>query len=479
MLDIRDGAAGFLPLWMNLLWLSEHPCDFAILEERLMRSFGEFMREMVPRLLEAWDEKLAAERDRNEWELIQRKPRTVVSTLGEITYRRRYYRNRKTGERRFLLDEVAGFEPRRRLSGKLRDQAVALALDVSYRRAAEILQTWVPDISAMAIWQEVQRLGGEKRVRAELEREKVFEQGDAPGGRRKAETLFVEADGVYVRGRREEDGQSHFELKVAVAYEGKQEQGRERRALMNRQVVAGTEEAERFWEEAVSSFGRVWDWASVKRCWLGADGAEWAKKGVGMLPGARYRLDPFHLRQAMVAALGRETQAYRKVWDAVRTEEWSRVEKVLTKMEKQSEGAKKQRISKLKSYMEKNWQGIVGDDDVVSLGAIEGQVFHHVARRMKRHGARWSKPGADALVRLIATRANHEPLRANTPSRSEMQAEVPVKTKPVNEAEIARRVEEAATWLEKHMPALVGPHADRPWVKYVLRELARVSATVA
>ncbi|AEJ43073.1 conserved hypothetical protein [Alicyclobacillus acidocaldarius subsp. acidocaldarius Tc-4-1] len=79
----------------------------------------------------------------------------------------------------------------------------------------------------------------------------------------------------------------------------------------------------------------MWDWASVKRCWLGADGAEWAKKGVGMLPGARYRLDPFHLRQAMVAALGRETQAYRKVWDAVRTEEWSRVEKVLTKMEKQ------------------------------------------------------------------------------------------------------------------------------------------------
>ncbi|AEJ43074.1 hypothetical protein TC41_1126 [Alicyclobacillus acidocaldarius subsp. acidocaldarius Tc-4-1] len=51
-------------------------------------------------------------------------------------------------------------------------------------------------------------------------------------------------------------------------------------------------------------------------------------------------------------------------------------------------------------------------------------------------------------MRLIATRANHEPLRANTPSRSEMQAEVPVKTKPVNEAEIARRVEEAATWLE-------------------------------
>jgi len=49
MRDIRDGAMDFLPLWMHLLWLSEHPlwmhllwlsehpCDFAILERRLTR----------------------------------------------------------------------------------------------------------------------------------------------------------------------------------------------------------------------------------------------------------------------------------------------------------------------------------------------------------------------------------------------------------------------------------------------------------
>uniref|UniRef100_UPI000B1D2979 ISLre2 family transposase n=1 Tax=Alicyclobacillus mali (ex Roth et al. 2021) TaxID=1123961 RepID=UPI000B1D2979 len=310
-------------------------------------------------------------------------------------------------------------------------------------------------------------------------REKVFEQGEVPSGTSKVETLFVEADGVYVRGRRAEDGQSHFELKVAVAYEGKQEQGRERRALMNRQVVVGTEEAERFWEGAVASFGRVWDWASVKRCWVGADGAEWAKKGVEMLPGARYRLDPFHLRRAIAGALGRETQAYRKVWDAVGSGDWSQVEKVLRKAESQSEGAKKQRISKLKSYMEKNWEGIVSDGDVVSLGTIEGQVFHHVARRMKRHGARWSKSGADALVRLVAARSNQEPLRVRRLSRFEVQPNELANGKRVNEAELTRHAKEAVRWLERQMPALVGPHADRPWVKYVLRELSRISFTVA
>ncbi|EJY56810.1 hypothetical protein URH17368_0509 [Alicyclobacillus hesperidum URH17-3-68] len=479
MLNIRRSYASFLSLVMTAARLSQHPGDFAVLEEEVSRALTSLGAEVITSVLEAWDEKLVAERDRNEWELVQCKPRTIVSTVGEITYRRRYYRNRKTGERRFLLDDAAGFDPRRRLSGKLRNQAVALALDVSYRRAAEILQTWVPDISAMAIWQEVQRLGGEKRARAELEREKVFEQGEVPSGTSKVETLFVEADGVYVRGRRAEDGQSHFELKVAVAYEGKQEQGRERRALMNRQVVVGTEEAERFWEGAVASFGRVWDWVSVKRCWVGADGAEWAKKGVEMLPGARYRLDPFHLRRAIAGALGRETQAYRKVWDAVGSGDWSQVEKVLRKAESQSEGAKKQRISKLKSYMEKNWEGIVSDGDVVSLGTIEGQVFHHVARRMKRHGARWSKSGADALVRLVADRSNQEPLRVRRLSRFEVQPNELANGKQVNEAELTRHAKEAVRWLERQMPALVAPHADRPWVKYVLRELSRISFTVA
>jgi len=481
MLDILDGAAGFLPLWMNLLWLSEHPCDFAILEERLMRSFGEFMREMVPRLLEAWDEKLAAERDRNEWELIQRKPRTVVSTLGEITYRRRYYRNRKTGERRFLLDEVAGFDPRRRLSGKLRDQAVALALDVSYRRAAEILQTWVPDISAMAIWQEVQRLGGAKRARAALERDEVFGRGASTPGTREVDTLYVEADGVYVRSRRQEEGKSHLEVKLAVAYEGKDERKPDRRALVTRYVVAGTEEGERFWEEAVTAFGRVWDWRHVERCWLGTDGAAWAKQGADMLPGARHRLDPFHLRQALVRALGRETETYRKVWDALRAADWARVEAVLTKAERRSQGAKKQRIARLKGYLKEYWDGIVDSGDVVSLGAIEGQVFHHVARRMKRHGARWSKQGADALVRLMAARANGETLQVLAqPERVKPTKKAVVPTRvSVNEAEIARKVEDAARWLSTHMPALVGPHAGRPWVKYVLRELARLPHTIA
>ncbi|SIS99397.1 Uncharacterised protein family (UPF0236) [Alicyclobacillus vulcanalis] len=90
-------------------------------------------------------------------------------------------------------------EPHRRLSPQLRSQAIALAMEMSYRRAASLLQAWVPEVSAMAIWEEVQRLGEEERAKAERAREEVFEQGMPTPGKRAVETLHVEADGVYVR----------------------------------------------------------------------------------------------------------------------------------------------------------------------------------------------------------------------------------------------------------------------------------------
>uniref|UniRef100_UPI001A8CD29C ISLre2 family transposase n=1 Tax=Alicyclobacillus fructus TaxID=2816082 RepID=UPI001A8CD29C len=458
MLDIRRVLDAFLHIVFALQELASHPCDFSTLEEGVGGALSTATKELVQHMLEVWDAHLAEQRDKRQWELIHRKFRTVATTVGEITYERRYYRNKETGERCFLLDDVLGLEPRRRLSPRLREQAVALALDVSYHRAAKILQTWVPDISAMAIWQEVQRLGGAKRARAALERDEVFGRGASTPGTREVETLHVEADGVYVRSRRQEEGQSHLEVKLAVAYEGKDERKPDRRALVTRYVVAGTEEGERFWEGAVTAFGRVWDWGRVERCWLGTDGAAWAKQGASMLPGARHRLDPFHLRQALVRALGRETEAYQKVWDALNAEDWSRVEAVLTKAERRSQGAKKQRIARLKGYLKEHWDGIVDSGDVVSLGMIEGQVFHHVARRMKRHGARWSKQGADALVRLMTARANGETLQVIAqPERVKPTKKPVVPTRvSVNEAEIARKVEDAARWLSTHMPALVG-----------------------
>ncbi|WP_456151139.1 UPF0236 family transposase-like protein [Alicyclobacillus vulcanalis] len=156
------------------------------------------------------------------------------------------------------------------------------------------------------------------------------------------------------------------------------------------------------------------------------------------------------------------------------------MEALLTAAAKRSQGTKKKEIEQLKGYLKNHWDGIVNSDAAVSLGAIEGQVFHHVARRMKRHGARWSERGADALVRLMAARANGEPvMKASEKREPHLATRGMAQEAVVTDAEMTRKVEAAASWLEAHMPALSGPHAGRPWVKYVLRELARLPHTIA
>ena len=89
----------------------------------------------------------------------------------------------------------------------------------------------------MACWQVVQRVGARLQAQQATERAAVWDRGEAPTGARRVDTLHVEADGVWVHSRQ---GGGH-EVKLGVAYEGKAAVGRDRRALVGRQVYAGVE----------------------------------------------------------------------------------------------------------------------------------------------------------------------------------------------------------------------------------------------
>lgn len=479
MFPIRHAMNVFLQLMADLQSAIADSGSFAELEEGVVKAVGLSARSLLAHALEAVDEQLMRCRDKERLELVNRKQRTVVTTVGEVTFWRRYYRDRQTGQGCCLLDEHLGLTPRQRVSPRLREKAVALAVEMPYHRVEKVLQEFVPSVSAMTIWQEVQQLGAAERQRAESWRKAVFEQGQTPPGQRRVDELHVEADGMVVRARDPQGRRRLIEVKLAVAYEGKREVAKGRRELMGRRIAAGVSEGQEFWEQTVAQFGHTWDWSRVNGCWLGTDGAAWAKQGLHMLPGAKHRLDPYHLRKALLQALRPEDTAYRKVCEGLEAGEWERIDRVLMDVERRSRGPVKERVRQLRGYLYHNWDGIVTSETAASLGTIEGQVFHHLARRMKRHGARWSTSGADHLVRVMAVRANREAYHlADKGTKTEREVRVP-KQVFVGGNMAARKRQAAESWLQVHLPALDGPHASRPWVKYVLRELVRSPFTVA
>ncbi|MCR4427417.1 MAG: UPF0236 family protein, partial [Firmicutes bacterium] len=92
------------------------------------------------------------------------------------------YRRKGTGEPVFLLDEALGLEKRKRLSPRMRELAVELGTETTFRRAAKVLSRLVPGVSAMGVWDEVKAAGERAAVEAEALCSAVFERGVVPEG---------------------------------------------------------------------------------------------------------------------------------------------------------------------------------------------------------------------------------------------------------------------------------------------------------
>ncbi|WP_206832731.1 UPF0236 family transposase-like protein [Alicyclobacillus fructus] len=204
---------------------------------------------------------------------------------------------------------------------------------------------------------------------------------------------------------------------------------------------------------------------------MGTDGAAWAKRGVDVFPSAVHRLDLYHLYKHLRTAFGVEKAAYEEMCAALERGDWTEVEAVLRRAERVRRGSARERVRALRQYLRANWEGIRRDGAAESLGAMEGQVFHQFARRMKRHGGWWSEVGAHRLARVLAARTSGKSLsvvmglekQERAASRAFMKA---------SWAPAPAKAHEAAMKTAQ-LPALYGPHASRVWVKYVLRALTR------
>lgn len=453
--------------------------DFKSLELAVERLAQEATRRLLVMALEAKDRWLMERRDRR-LRVVDLRPKSLLTKVGEMTITRRYYVDRATGEGHFLLDEALGLWPRQRYSPAVRELAIELAVETSFGTAARWLGRWTQGqvrISRMAIWTDVQEAGSAAAEEVERVREALFERGEVPEGARVARELNVEFDELFVRGRRRVGGRKEWiGLKHALAYEGKETDARGRAVLKQRRVHVTVGEGTDAVEQALADFGRQWDFSRVERCTVGGDGAAWIRRALEYIPHATYRLDPFHLRRALREGLGHDGRVYPRVCEALAAgKPWREVQQLLHRAARRTCGERGQRARELMQYLERQWDGIAADPEARRLGAIEAENSHVLAKRMKRRGAAWSAKGAHHMGRLRAAQANGELERYASAAwvrRRELLATLP-RPGILRESPTAKDLEDAAVWLRARVPALYGPHSDRHWVE-VLRQLTNL-----
>ena len=340
-------------------------------------------------------------------------PRTVLTSLGEVTYRRTYFRNKKTGEYAYLADSLIGLESHERLTEDAKTRILEEAVCTSYRKGGENASIAGDAVSKEAVMDLVHPLR--------------FPETAVPEEKLVARTVYIDADEDHVplqylnaKGDLKESRHNTYMPKLVYVYDGVEAEG-ERHILQNVKYFGGgcdgTEGTELLWKEVFDYIASRYDEDVLETIFVNGDGASWIRAGAGKHAKAQFVLDKFHMCEYIVSATSHLLDSvddarngiYRCIYGKHRKELEELFEKILDVTEKET---RRKAVETARDYILGNWTGIMamvdGRKDDKSLGCrAEGHISHIYADRMSSRPLGWCKTGADKMAGLRVYKWNH------------------------------------------------------------------------
>ncbi|MFC4720682.1 UPF0236 family transposase-like protein, partial [Enterococcus lemanii] len=194
-------------------------------EKRLGTSIREFVKNVVGKVFESYDDTLIDSMKEKGYQIEKKVPRTIVTTFGEVsTNRRRYIKPDATPV--YPLDEAMGWQKYGRYSLLLVRNLSEFATKVSYRTGELAIRLFAPfTISHQKLNQLVTQAGQEFK-KQQTSDERYIELKQA---KRKPNVLYIEGDGFVFKGKNNKKLEGHrFQVS-----EGSQEIGKNRKQLIH------------------------------------------------------------------------------------------------------------------------------------------------------------------------------------------------------------------------------------------------------
>lgn len=182
--------------------ITNEKINFNSLEEKTYKKMMELGRKIIQEDLRMLDKLIKDCRDKSIFEAKDMQPTTIKSKLGEIPITRRRYKMVIDGKVKwiYLLDEFLEINDFGLYSQGLVEMVSREITKKSYRETSKtISEDTENSISHTAVRNIVLKLG--KRIK-EIEEEKIklYEEGKIEGSK-KAEYVFCEHDGIYIKNK--------------------------------------------------------------------------------------------------------------------------------------------------------------------------------------------------------------------------------------------------------------------------------------
>ena len=223
-------------------------------------------------------------------------PRTIITIVGELTFKRTYYVSKTSKESFFYIDKIFNLPKYDHFDTIVKGMAISNAFETSQAQAARSISDSIVDIDQLT----------NQGRNITVTRQSVFNwikewnvPNIIPASIETPDTLYVMADEKYM-GCQNTD--NDIMVKCFVAFEDVKSVGKNRRSLTNRFVFS------HYGKDAWSSFmdyiAKKYDFSKIKNICLLGDGASWIKSGTAELKleptnNVKFHLCEFHFKQAI------------------------------------------------------------------------------------------------------------------------------------------------------------------------------------
>ena len=378
---------------------TQHPEQFAQLEQTVSELSSRAAADFLAMTLTQTDELIRSNgRRKKEYNIQRRDNRTLITTVGDVTFRHTLFQNKETKKCRYLLDEIIRLPVHERFSSQAEAKVLSEAEVHSYQHAADSLCIGTQKISKTAVMEKVHG------ITEELPEEEPVAEKD----KKWCEYLYIEADEDHIHRQKCGEKEGCMLGKLVYLFEGKEEVCKGKRILIHPHyhggLYAGSEANRQLWEEIERYIEEHYDTEYLKKVYINSDGGGWIRAGKDYIDRSVLVADRFHLMKYInrVSNLMGEKKDKTKgmFYRYIYKDKLTAVKKLLTRI--RNKAGHEEMIEDIRAYFVNNWGAIqTAFHDKHALGcSAEGHVSCVYSERMSSRPMGWSETGGDRMCRL-------------------------------------------------------------------------------
>jgi hypothetical protein len=369
---------------------------------------------IIAETLEEMDEELRNSGIRKtRWSIVKRDETTLLTSLGNVTYKKTLFINKESGERSYLLDQLMGLESHARMTEDAEAKILEETVETSYRKGGKNASL-TDHVSKQTVKNKIHKLSFSAHKKDISEKKKI-------------RTLHINADEDHVSAQfyekkgdiKKQEGRKYntFMPKLIYVYEDiiadteSPKVTKIRYKLKNPHFFGGMYEGKEnaeLWKEVETYIEEHYDIDYLEKIYICGDGASWIKAGCDYIGKSVFVLDKFHrnkyINDSVSHMMDSKSDAWDRITDCFLMENKKEFNKVYSELKNYAETeSKKNAIEEARKYLINNWNGIViynQEGKSIKGCSAEGHVSHIYSSRMSSRPLGWSRKGTDKMSRL-------------------------------------------------------------------------------